>query len=117
MSNLERAYAEKPNAILLAGDGNHFSAGLDIRELNRKEESPTVREIVTYLDTFKVPLIASIHGSCLSTALETVLACHWRVADKSVRLGFQESLIGVMPGIVEVTTKQEYHIFVLNKGR
>ena len=99
LSNLERAAAEKPNAVILAGDGNHFSSGLDLRDLSRgSEESPTVLEITSYLDTYKLPLIASIHGSCLSTAFETALACHWRIGDQSARVGFQEGLIGLIPG-------------------
>lgn len=101
MNNLERAAAENSSAVILMGDGHSFSSGMDIRDLTRgSEASPTVREIVSYLDTYKVPLIASIHGSCLSTALETALACHWRIGDQSVRLGFPEALVGLMPGIL-----------------
>ena len=99
MRNLRAAAAEKNNAVILAGDGSHFSSGLDLRDLSRgSEESPTVREIISYLDTYRLPVIASIHGSCLSTAFETALACHWRIGDQSSRVGFQECLVGLMPG-------------------
>ena len=44
------------------------------------------------------PVIAAIHGTALGGGLEVALACHYRVAVPSARLGLPEVNLGLLPG-------------------
>uniref|UniRef100_UPI0035937EA6 3-hydroxyacyl-CoA dehydrogenase NAD-binding domain-containing protein n=1 Tax=Blastomonas sp. TaxID=1909299 RepID=UPI0035937EA6 len=44
------------------------------------------------------PVIAAIHGTALGGGLETALACHYRVAVPSAKLGVPEVKLGLLPG-------------------
>jgi len=46
------------------------------------------------------PVVAAIHGACLGGGLETVLACHYRIAsdDRKTVLGAPETMLGLIPG-------------------
>ena len=43
-------------------------------------------------------MVAAIHGYALGGGLETALACHYRVAVPSAKVGLPEVLIGILPG-------------------
>jgi 3-hydroxyacyl-CoA dehydrogenase len=42
--------------------------------------------------------VAGIHGTALGGGLETALACHYRIAVESARLGLPEVKLGILPG-------------------
>src|SRR6185369_13020065 len=44
------------------------------------------------------PVVAAIHGTALGGGLEIALGCHYRVADKSAKLGTPEVKLGLLPG-------------------
>ncbi len=44
------------------------------------------------------PVVAAIHGYALGGGLEIALACHYRVAVPSAKVGLPEVLIGILPG-------------------
>ena len=99
MHNLERARVEKASAVVIMGEGQHFSAGPDFKEFARGlQASPSVREIVSYLDTYPTHVIAGMHGVSLSSAFETALACHWRIANESATFGLPDVTVGKIPG-------------------
>ena len=101
MRNLERATSEKASAVVLMGEGFNYSAGPDIREFARGlQESPSVSEIVSYLDSYPTHLVASMHGAAFGSGFETALACHWRVANESAYFRLPETKIGLIPGTV-----------------
>ena len=50
------------------------------------------------LDASEKPVIAAIHGYALGGGLEIAMACHYRVALPSARVGLPEVLIGILPG-------------------
>ena len=50
------------------------------------------------LDDSTKPVVAAIHGYALGGGLEIALACHYRVALPSARVGLPEVLIGILPG-------------------
>src|SRR3546814_12303713 len=43
-------------------------------------------------------VVAGLHGTGLGGGLEVALACHYRVAVPSTRLGLPEISLGVLPG-------------------
>jgi 3-hydroxyacyl-CoA dehydrogenase len=50
------------------------------------------------MDQSPKPVVAAIHGYALGGGLETALACHYRVAVPSAKVGLPEVLIGILPG-------------------
>jgi 3-hydroxyacyl-CoA dehydrogenase len=85
-------------AMIIACAGRTFIAGADIREFGAPMKAPHLGEVVPQLEQAKKPLIAAIHGTALGGGLEVALACHFRVAVPSARLGLPEVKLGILPG-------------------
>jgi enoyl-CoA hydratase/carnithine racemase len=84
-------------AILLTGQGRHFTAGLDLEYASRQfppSEDPgraaeaRLRHIEWLQDAFnaleqaRVPVIAVVHGGCVGAGVDLVSACDLRVASE-----------------------------------
>jgi len=84
------------SAIVLIGAGKGFIAGADIRELGgiRTPTSPPQDA----LEQSQKPIVAAIHGYALGGGLEYALACHYRVAANTAKLGLPEAQLGLLPG-------------------
>ncbi|MFL5515385.1 MAG: 3-hydroxyacyl-CoA dehydrogenase NAD-binding domain-containing protein [Gemmatimonadales bacterium] len=98
---VERAIADPAvAAIVLAGDGRHFSAGADIREFGTPAAiaEPTLRQLIQLVEGAHKPVIAAIQGSCLGGGLELALAAHYRIAARDATLGLPEVKLGLIPG-------------------
>ena len=85
-------------AILLMCGGRTFFAGADISEFGRPIASPTLRDLVTLADQSPKPIVAAIHGTALGGGLELALACQYRIAVPSARVGLPEVALGLLPG-------------------
>ena len=98
LAGLEKGQADSEvKAIVLIGAGRSFIAGADIRHLGKKRspESLVYRERMEQSDK---PVVAAIHGFALGGGLEAALACHYRIAKVSTKVGLPEVLIGILPG-------------------
>jgi 3-hydroxyacyl-CoA dehydrogenase len=86
-------------SIVLMGDGRSFIAGADIRGFgtNRKR-LPIGERTYDKLDASAKPVVAAIHGFALGGGLENAMACHYRIAVPSAKVGLPEVLIGILPG-------------------
>src|SRR6266852_4216664 len=74
-------------------------AGADIRQFGRGPSTPPAgRRPYDVLDDSAKPVIAAIHGYALGGGLEIALACHYRVAVPSAKIGLPEVQIGILPG-------------------
>jgi 3-hydroxyacyl-CoA dehydrogenase len=86
-------------AMVLIGSGRSFIAGADIRQFGKGPSTPpTGRRPYDVLDASAKPVVAAIHGYALGGGLEIALACHYRVAVPSAKLGLPEVQIGLLPG-------------------
>ncbi len=86
-------------AMVLIGAGRSFIAGADIRQFGKGPSTPpTGRRHYNVMDEGDKPVVAAIHGYALGGGLETALACHYRVAVPSARVGLPEVQIGILPG-------------------
>jgi 3-hydroxyacyl-CoA dehydrogenase len=85
-------------AIVLACRGRTFLSGADIREFGGEIGEPGYRRVMTALENCPKPIVAALHGTALGGGLETAMACHYRVAVASARVGLPEITLGVLPG-------------------
>ncbi|GGC59979.1 3-hydroxyacyl-CoA dehydrogenase [Siccirubricoccus deserti] len=84
-------------AMVLMGAGRSFIAGADIRRFG-KPRPPSPRRSYDALDASGKPVVAAIHGYALGGGLENALACQYRIAVPSAKVGLPEVLIGILPG-------------------
>src|SRR5262252_5165443 len=95
---LEKGEADpEVKAMVLMGAGRSFIAGADIRAFGKPRPAPR-RLTYDALDGAKKPVVAAIHGYALGGGLENALACHYRIAVPSAKVGLPEVLIGILPG-------------------
>ena len=89
---------DKVERIILSGAGDVFAAGADAGEFGLQMIQPDLPAVVATLEAVTVPVIAVIKGVCLGGGLELALACRWRIASPTARLGLPEVILGVVPG-------------------
>ena len=86
-------------ATVLLGAGRGFIAGADIRQFGKPRARPPLGQTIQdFLDGSAKPVMAAIHGYALGGGLEVALACHYRIAVASAKVGLPEVLIGIVPG-------------------
>src|SRR6202162_5930238 len=85
-------------AMVLIGSGRSFIAGADIRQFGKGPSTPpTGRRPYDVLDQSAKPVVAAIHGYALGGGLEIALACHYRIAVPTAKVGLPEVQIGLLP--------------------
>ncbi|AWN53210.1 3-hydroxyacyl-CoA dehydrogenase NAD-binding domain-containing protein [Methylobacterium sp. 17Sr1-1] len=85
-------------AIVLIGGGRMFSAGADITEFGKPQSGISLPDLLNRIEASSKPVVAAIHGNALGGGLETALACHYRVAVPSAKVGLPEVKLGILPG-------------------
>jgi 3-hydroxyacyl-CoA dehydrogenase len=90
------------NAAVLVGSGNTFIAGADIKELEKmasvKPRGAGLLPLLLKIEDCSKPVVAAIHGSAFGGGLEVAMACHYRVAVRSAKVGQPEVKLGIIPG-------------------
>jgi 3-hydroxyacyl-CoA dehydrogenase len=86
------------HAVVIACEGQTFFAGADITEFGKPPQQPWLPVVVDTIENCSKPVVAAIHGTALGGGLEVALGCHYRVADKSAKLGTPEVKLGLLPG-------------------
>src|SRR5216683_21601 len=99
------AQDQDARAVVLIGAGSTFIAGADIRFFETittreasLERSRTVHERLRHIEDCSKPLVAAIHGTALGGGMEFAMACHYRVAVPTAKVGQPEVLLGIIPG-------------------
>ena len=86
---IETFFATLPDdvkAVVLAGEGEHFSAGLDLGELAAHDIADGVAHSRMWHQAFeriefgRVPVVSVLHGAVVGGGLELAAATHVRVA-------------------------------------
>src|ERR1700693_6160696 len=102
---LDKVAAGDARALLVTGAGERaFCAGADIKELmNRplaqgRRDMANGQRIVSRFGALPMPSIALINGYAFGGGLEVALACNFRLALKTARLGLPEIKLGLIPG-------------------
>jgi len=91
-------------AVVLNGEGEHFSAGLDLSELTERntaegvEHSASWHRAFQHIEFGRVPIVAVLHGAVVGGGLELAAAAHVRVAEKSTYYALPEGTRGIYVG-------------------
>ena len=85
-------------AVVIRCDGRTFFAGADITEFGKAPQGPSLPEALDKLEASDKPVVAAIHGTALGGGCEVALACHYRVAVPSAKMGLPEVKLGLIPG-------------------
>lgn len=96
---IEQAAADDGiKAIVIRCEGRTFFAGADITEFGKPPQGPSLPEVCAAIEASDKPVVAAIHGTALGGGCEIALACHYRVAVPSAKLGLPEVKLGLIPG-------------------
>ena len=85
-------------AVVVRCDGRTFFAGADITEFGKAPQGPSLPAVIDRVEASDKPVVAAIHGTALGGGCEVALACHYRVAVPSAKLGLPEVKLGLIPG-------------------
>ncbi len=85
-------------AVVIRCDGRTFFAGADITEFGKPPVGPSLPDVLDTIEAADKPVVAAIHGTALGGGCEVALACHYRVAAPSAKLGLPEVKLGLIPG-------------------
>ena len=95
-----KALPRDVKAVVIHGQGQHFSAGLDLSELTERGLAESVQHSRMWHRVFdaiqfgKVPVVAVLHGAVVGGGLELAAACHLRVAERSAYYALPEGSRG-----------------------
>lgn len=104
---IEAFFAGLPDsikAVILRGEGDHFSAGLDLGELTERDAAAGMQHSRMWHRVFdliqfgKVPVVAVMHGAVVGGGLELAAAAHVRVAERSAYYALPEGTRGIFLG-------------------
>ena len=85
-------------AVVISCAGRTFFAGADITEFGKPPQAPSLHDVIAAIEAIPKPVIAALHGTALGGGFELALACHFRVAVATARVGLPEVKLGLLPG-------------------
>ncbi|KIN61083.1 Enoyl-CoA hydratase [Sulfitobacter noctilucae] len=93
-------------AVVLAGSGDHFCAGLDLIEHHDEDRSPADfmhvclrwHEAFNKMEYGGVPIIAALQGAVVGGGLELASSAHIRVMDQTAYFALPEGQRGLFTG-------------------
>lgn len=95
---IEVAQDDASKALVIICAGRTFIAGADITEFGKPPMAPSLPELLNAIEGSNKPVIAALHGTALGGGFETALACHYRCALASAKVGLPEVNLGLLPG-------------------
>jgi enoyl-CoA hydratase len=102
---IDEVARSKARALIVTGAGpKAFCAGADIKELRnrdlvaQKRGAELGQAVFARLDALPMPSIAVINGFAFGGGLELALACTFRLATRTARMGQPEIKLGLIPG-------------------
>mgnify|MGYP005814073195 CR=1 FL=1 len=85
-------------AIIIRCAKRTFIAGADIKEFGKPPTEPFLPDVVNRIEASAKPVVAAMFGTSLGGGFEVALACHYRVALESAKVGLPEVNLGLIPG-------------------
>ena len=96
-------------AVVLAGDGETFSAGADISWMRaamaldvegNEQDAMAMAEMFETIDTCPVPVIARVQGAALGGGMGLCAVADVVIAESGARFGFTETRLGILPAVI-----------------
>jgi len=91
-------------AVVVCGDGDHFSAGLDLSDIAERDAIDGIAHSMAWHRAFEaieygtVPVVVALHGAVVGGGLELAAAAHVRVADATAFYALPEGTRGIFLG-------------------
>jgi enoyl-CoA hydratase/carnithine racemase len=107
IAGIEGFFGDPPEgtrAIVVYGEGKHFSAGVDLATLMEANAASSLRLSRSFhrafdrIENSEVPVIAVLHGAVIGGGLELAAAAHIRVAERNAYYALPESMHGIFVG-------------------
>ncbi|CAM5284164.1 crotonase/enoyl-CoA hydratase family protein [Eoetvoesiella caeni] len=107
VEQLRAAFESLPETVrvaILAGEGPHFCAGLDLSELTEMDVGAGVQHSFKWYEAFskiqfgRVPVVCVMQGAVVGGGLELASAAHVRVAEENAYFGLPEGQRGIFLG-------------------
>ena len=100
----ERAARPQPPALLISGEGRHFSTGYSVGAIPDEifHHDPAVRasdpfeQVMTALTTYPAPVVVAAQGDAWGGAVELLACCDLRVMAAGARLGVPPVRLGLV---------------------
>jgi methylglutaconyl-CoA hydratase len=111
IAELTEAFADVGDvrAVLLAGEGESFSAGADVEwmrasvDLSREEnitDALRLRAMLDTIDSCPAPVVARVQGHALGGGCGLVACCDVAVAEPGAQFAFSEVKLGIVPAVI-----------------
>jgi len=91
-----RAVDDGVAAIVFRGEGGHFCAGADLKELEDQGFDLRLRGVLEHVANVPVPTFAAISGACMGLGMQLALACDIRVAADDAYFGIPAGKLGLV---------------------
>ncbi len=107
IDELDRFFSKPPkgvNAVILAGNGGHFCAGLDLAEHEQRDpidgvhHSRNWHRVSELIEFGGLPVVSVLTGAVIGGGLEIASSTHVRIAEPSVRFQLPEGRRGIFVG-------------------
>jgi enoyl-CoA hydratase/carnithine racemase len=104
LAPLFRGLPDSVRVVVIQGEGEHFSAGLDLTELVARnipqgiEHSRSWHRVFDDIEFGRVPVIAVLKGAVIGGGLELACTAHVRVAETSAFYALPEGQRGIFVG-------------------
>jgi len=85
-------------AIVLRGNGKHFSAGAEVGGAAKEQPRATIPAVCLALDTVGKPTIGLVHGACIGGAVALISCCDVVIATHNAFFSLPEVRLGFAPG-------------------
>ncbi len=100
---------EQLHGVVLAAEGQSFSAGADIQmmkeaasfgEEENRQDALRLADLLHIIYTFPCPVVARVHGAAIGGGVGLVAACDIAIASENARFGFSEVKLGLAPAVI-----------------
>ncbi|GJD49329.1 Methylthioacryloyl-CoA hydratase [Methylobacterium crusticola] len=104
LERIARNLPDDVGALVIAAEGDHFCAGLDLAELTQRDapagmlHSRMWHRAFQEIEFGRVPVVAALKGAVIGGGLELALSAHLRVAEPSAFYALPEGQRGIFVG-------------------